>query len=249
MRQSDDPRGVAGRGLVSDQPPGPPPSPPWPGGAQPPGWVPQWPDYRAPVRPPAMDRAVWLMWTGATLALVAGVFSLLTDVGDTSSQPFGGRLSESERHSAEIVGNVVGGLFTAAIVAVWLWMAWANGKGKSWARTVSTVLAAVSAGFFVLGLVLSAVIDVDSGGSTGQRSVGIALSVLQIAVGLGAVWYMYRPESNAFYAASEPPPLLPPSPYGYPGYPAPPGYPPPYSQPRPPPTAPPTQPPNDTGAP
>jgi hypothetical protein len=186
-----------------------------------------------------MDRAVWLMCAGAAFAVIAGVFGLLTDVGDPSSQPFGGKLSESERHSAEIVGNVLGGFATAATVAVWLWMACANGKGKSWARTLSTVLAAVSAGFLVLGLLLAAVIDVDTGGSTGQRSLGFVLSVLQVSVGLGAVWYMYRPESSEFYRLSEPPPMMP-YPYGYqPVHPYPPPFPqqPGPPQPPPPPSA------------
>src|SRR3954453_23751445 len=69
-------------------PASPPPTYPWPGW-QPPqqAW---WPG--PPVRPPAMDRAVRLLWLGAGLTVVATVVNaVLTDPGDVGAGTSFGR--------------------------------------------------------------------------------------------------------------------------------------------------------------
>jgi hypothetical protein len=159
-----------------------------------------------------MDRAVALMCIGATLTGLAAVLSIvLVDSGDSWSLSV--YSSSDGRRAAEIAGYV-GTLITLPLpVAFWLWLAWANAKGKSWARTVAMVLVILRVAFFIPNVLLMTVVDVfGTYRSTPALAVGVALQVIEIAVGVGAVWMMYRPESTAFYAASATPRFLPPYP-------------------------------------
>jgi hypothetical protein len=82
-----------------------------------------------------------------------------------------------------------------APIALWLWMARANGRGRNWARIVSTVLFGAATldltGAFSWppGIRLSLVPMVF--GPTGP--------VLTWLVGLAAVWLLWRPASGAFF--------------------------------------------------
>jgi hypothetical protein len=101
-----------------------------------------------------MDRAVALLCVGgamSAISAIAGVF--LLDPSDGWS--FGAYSSSDQQHTAEVVG-LVGAVFALPVtVGIWLWLAWANGKGKTWARTVTTVLAVVRGASFVPGVVLT----------------------------------------------------------------------------------------------
>jgi hypothetical protein len=82
-------------------------------------------------------------------------------------------------------------------IALWLWMARANGQGRNWARILSTVLFGLAtlqlrgdftqpvshAGFGVTVLYY---------GST-------ALFIAAWLAGAAAVWQLWRPASSAFY--------------------------------------------------
>ena len=69
------------------------------------------------------------------------------------------------------------------LIALWLWMAWANGQGRNWARILSTVLF----GLATLQLL----------GNNGI--VQVVFAVLTWLLGLAAVWLLWRPTSNAFF--------------------------------------------------
>ena len=70
------------------------------------------------------------------------------------------------------------------VIALWLWMARANGQGRTWARIVSTVL------FGLATLQLP-------GGFT--KPVSHAGFVAAWLVGAAAVWLLWRPASSAFF--------------------------------------------------
>ena len=86
---------------------------------------------------------------------------------------------------------VVGGLIGAGL---WLWMAWANKRGRSWARIVSTVFFAIA----TLGLI----------GSFAQANT-IASRIITIvgwAIGLAALVFLWQRQSSDYYAAVSRPP-------------------------------------------
>jgi hypothetical protein len=87
-------------------------------------------------------------------------------------------------------------VFGLAVIALWLWMARANGQGRNWARTVSAVL---------LGLATLQLIGQASAGQPVSRA-GFAVVVFGVIVpglgwlaGLAAVWLLWRPASTAFF--------------------------------------------------
>ena len=98
------------------------------------GWqYPQMPTYpqgpvtpgavAAPPRPPAMQRAVQLMYAGAALALITGIVAGLT----TRNAMFtfsSGSSTTTVHNSGALIGGIVGGIIDGLL---WLWMAWKTG--------------------------------------------------------------------------------------------------------------------------
>jgi ABC-type transport system involved in cytochrome bd biosynthesis fused ATPase/permease subunit len=99
--------------------------------------------------------------------------------------------------------------FGLVVVALWLWMARANGHGKNWARILSMVLVglatleAIRAGTYYRGGYL-AHFTVGGHGysvihSVFGATVGVIVPVLWWLIGLMAVWLLWRPPSRAFF--------------------------------------------------
>lgn len=88
-----------------------------------------------------------------------------------------------ESHTQQVVRAAFAG---AVQSAAWLWMAWKNKSGRSWAR----VLSAIFFGLFCIGTAL--------GVSRGAIEVR-ALSVVTWLVALAVTIELWRPESSAFY--------------------------------------------------
>src|SRR4051794_1521261 len=96
----------------------------------------------APVRPQVVTRAVWLMWAGAALSVVNGVVdalmarSLVTKIiTQTLDQMPPGE--PRPQIPTELLTRVaaIGLVFVGLLYALlWLWMAWKNQSGRSWAR-------------------------------------------------------------------------------------------------------------------
>ena len=141
--------------------------------------------------PPAILNAVKLMYAGAVVNIIGLIVGLAT-AGDLKSaikkaQP---RLTATQVTNSEhflITATVVSSLIGAGL---WLWMAWANKNGKSWARIVSSVFFGIAtlntaASFAQPGDVLSRI-----------------FTVAVWLVGLGAIVLLWRPESTAYYRAS-----------------------------------------------
>ncbi|MBA3309042.1 MAG: hypothetical protein H0U28_03145, partial [Nocardioidaceae bacterium] len=76
-------------------------------------------------------------------------------------------------------------------VGLWLWMAWANGKGRKWARVVATVFGVIN--------VLSFLFVITAGSAT---TPSLIVSVLSVLVGVAALFYLYRPDASQFYSAA-----------------------------------------------
>ena len=141
-----------------------------------------------PAAPPPVLTAVKLMYAGAAVSTVSLIISL-TDIGGSKAairkaRPTLTATQVNQLNTFIITLAVVSGLVG---IGLWLWMARANGRGKSWARIVSTVL-------FCLA-------TLDLVGVFGEPKTALSLifPILTWLVGLGAVYLLWRPESTAFF--------------------------------------------------
>ncbi len=141
-----------------------------------------------PPAPPTVQNAVKLMYTGAAVSTVSLIVSLV-DIGGTKSAIRKARPSLTVAQvnqlntfiiSLAIISGVVG-------IALWLWMARANGQGRNWARILSTVL---------FGL---ATLDLFGVASQPKTVLGLVFPVLTWLLGLGAIVLLWRKQSTAFF--------------------------------------------------
>jgi len=179
-----------------------------------------------PQRPPApqsIQTAVRLIYAGAAVSLV----QLIVTVATISDVKHTVRVRNPNLSPAQVnglAGAAVGVVVFAGLIGIglWLWMAWKNGQGRSWARILSTVFFF----FATLGVI----------GSFGQPET-IASKIVGIVewlVGLAAIIFLWMRDSTAYFnavKASEAGGYLPggygpPGPYGQQGY----GQPGPYGQ-------------------
>lgn len=106
----------------------------------------------------------------------------------------GGPLTADQVDTAVSVGIAIGVVLGIIGVLLWVLMAWANGRGKSWARIVATVLG----GLYVLSFLSSLV--------QGQLSTAsLLVSLLIVVVDIATLVLLWRRESSAFYQAAAQP--------------------------------------------
>ena len=141
-----------------------------------------------PSAPPSVLNAVKLMYAGAAVSTVSLVISLV-DISGTKAAIKKARPSLTVAQvnqlntfiiTLAIVSGVIG-------VALWLWMAKANGQGRNWARILSSVL---------FGL---ATLDMFGVLSQPKTLLGLVFPVLTWLIGLGAVILLWRKDSSAFF--------------------------------------------------
>jgi CDP-diglyceride synthetase len=149
-----------------------------------------------PLRPPApapVLTAVKLMYAGAAVSAVNLIISLAVIGG---LKAYHGRFLGHSLTAAQvsdlntvIIAAVVTGL---VVIALWLWMARANGQGRNWARILSTVL------FGLATLELTPYLF-GFGEVFGVTVFGLIFPLLTWLVGLAVVWLLWRPASSAFF--------------------------------------------------
>jgi hypothetical protein len=154
-------------------PSAPPPEPYQPGPGQP---------------PRSVQTAVRLMYAGATLNAIGVLLGLLT-VGSLRADIVkrSPSLSPTQIRGVEVFGVVGTVLIGLIAIGLWVWMAWANGKGKNWARIVSAVLFGIN----TLNLLLSF--------ARANVAAALILGFLVWLAGLGAIIMMFNKESAPFY--------------------------------------------------
>ncbi len=153
-----------------------------------------------PSRPPApapVLTAVKLMYAGAAVSTVEQIIGLALIVFDIKAAARGRFLGHSltapQMRPLIITVWIVVSL---ALLALWLWLAWANGRGRNWARILSTVL---------FGLATLQLRHPQPQGSPAGFGVTVlyygvtALFVAAWLVGAAAVWLLWRPASSAFF--------------------------------------------------
>ena len=189
---------------------------------------PQYPQYQGAqqmtTRPPApqsIRNAVRLIYAGAAVSLVQLIVTAATMSSIKNTVRLRNpRLTPTQVNaaaSATTVAVVVAGLIG---VGLWLWMAWKNNQGRSWARILSTVFFGIA----TLGVI---------GNLAQPETIASKLiGLLEWLIGLAAIIFLWLRDSSAYYnAVKQPAGYLggygSPDPYGQAGY----GQPGPYGQP------------------
>ncbi len=141
-------------------------------------------------RPASIDMAVKLIWANVALSLVTTVitFLMLDSIVDQALEDAGvsSTLDADSVRAGAVVGAVIGIIISVAVAAL---LAHFIGKGANWARIVYTVLAA-------LGILLSLF------GLGGQPVLLLLLSVVSLVITAAAVFFLWKPESSAYFSAS-----------------------------------------------
>lgn len=148
-----------------------------------------------PTQPPAPLRtAVLLMRVGALLSLLSllSTFLFRDQIRDQVEQTLrdqGTAITSDAVDTAVAIGTAFAVFVGLVGVALWLWMAWANGRGKGWARIVATVLFGLSAVSFLFSF------------SQPQPVLSTVLGVVNLVLGASIVFLLWKRESSAYYAA------------------------------------------------
>lgn len=181
--------------MEETQPP-PPPQGPW-GASQ--EWAAS-PRPRLGVATAEMEQpqtirlAVKLMLIGAALAALSffiaqaqrdEIRDLIADDNPSYSQT-----ELDEQMDAWTVRNVTSAIFG---VGLWIWMAQMNGKGRSWARVVASVLGGIN--LLLTGVILAAGL---------YTAVGFVQAIVNVALAVSILILLYRPESSEYYDAMSP---------------------------------------------
>ena len=140
--------------------------------------------------PQPVRTAVLFMYAGAAMSAIQIILGLIT-IGSLKSiiRSRYPNYSASQIHAAQIAG-VVGIVAVGAIaIGLWLWMAWANGKGRSWARIVASVLFGLNT------------ISLLSQIARPHAAIVLVFEVLVWLAGLGAIFFLWQRESSAYFQA------------------------------------------------
>ncbi len=150
------------------------------------------PDAR-PAAPQTITTAVALMRIGAALSAASVVLTLVTFGAfkdDIAAQLNASNITvtQAEIDTAVAVGISFVVFIGVVSVVLWLWMAWKNAEGRSWARAVASVLGGLNVVFTFFGFV-------------GGQYMGLVL-VLQtatLAIAVGTLVLLWRPASTDYY--------------------------------------------------
>jgi hypothetical protein len=152
-----------------------------------------------PLRPPApapVLTAVKLMYAGAAVSTVELIIGLALIIVDTKAAARGRFLGHSLAAQKPLI-ITVWIAFSLVVIALWLWMARADGQGRNWARILSTVLFGLAT--LQLRGDFTQPVSHAGFGVTVLYYGGTALFVAAWLVGAAAVWLLWRPASSAFF--------------------------------------------------
>ena len=135
------------------------------------------------------------MQLGAVLSVLSVIVSLSTldSIKETIAEamrdadPNVSQSSIDAAYTVGIVSGVVGGIIGAGL---WLWMAWKNGQGRSWARIVATVLGGLGLLSALAGFV-----------SPGMTAVTVGFSLLNLILAVVILVLLWKKESTDYYNA------------------------------------------------
>ena len=154
----------------------------------------------APVR-----TAVKLMYAGAAVTaawLITGLALITTDIQAAARGQFLGHSLTSPQARPFVITVWI--VLCLAVIALWLWMARANGRGRNWARILSTALFGLAT--LQLRGAFTQPVSHAGFGATVLYYGNIMLFVAAWLAGAAAVWLLWRPASSAFFKPRAPRP-------------------------------------------
>jgi len=154
----------------------------------------------APVR-----TAVKLMYAGAAVTaawLITGLALITTDIQAAARGQFLGHSLTSPQARPFVITMWIA--LCLAVIALWLWMARADGRGRNWARILSTALFGLAT--LQLRGAFTQPVSHAGFGATVLYYGNIMLFVAAWRAGAGAVWLLWRPASSAFFKPRAPRP-------------------------------------------
>jgi hypothetical protein len=151
-----------------------------------------------PPQPRSVRVAVILMYAGAAVSAIsliltlAFVHRLKSEIATSlrharTARPY----TAVQIHTAQSSGVIAIVVVLLIITVLWVWMAWANNRGQSWARIVATVLYGLNTIWFLLSL-----------RSLGGPSAVVGLTWL---IGLVATIFLWRRDTTQYIAQSRAP--------------------------------------------
>jgi hypothetical protein len=144
------------------------------------------------VRPKDVDTS-FLLWVAAiVLGLVSVILSFV--LIDNSAledarrqlQTQGGNFTQEQLDSIVTTAKVAGAVFLVIIYGLWLMFVLFMRSGKNWARIVLAVLS----GLWLVSTLF---------GLAGSNAIGLVLDLVQVALVVAAVYFMFRPAANAYF--------------------------------------------------
>jgi hypothetical protein len=154
----------------------------------------QEPERVKPQPPNSVRNAIKLMYAGAALSALAVIITAVT-IGSLKAVILARHpdYTVTQLHRAEVANvtaAVIGGLIA---IGLWLWMAWANGRGHSWARVVSAVLFGIN----TLDLLLS--LSLRHSTAEAHATAAVIIGIVVWLVGLVAIVLLFNKQSSPFY--------------------------------------------------
>jgi hypothetical protein len=131
------------------------------------------------------------MYAGAAVNLIGLIVSVVVPLADIAAVKTQIKKDHPKFTPAQVnqffdQNIIVYAVQGAIIVALWLWMARANGHGKNWARITSSVFFALATVQLFLALGTPSLL-------------GLIFAALTWLIGLGAIVLLWRRESSDFF--------------------------------------------------
>jgi hypothetical protein len=146
-------------------------------------------------QPSSIATAVKLMYAGAALSLVSLIIGLVS-LGGLKDE-IADSVRETDPQATQSVIDAayaasLGFIFVMGLVGIvlWLWMAWKNGQGRSWARVTATVLGVLNALMMLLSLT-----------QPGATAVSIGSGLLSLVLAVAILVFLWKSESSRYYEA------------------------------------------------
>ena len=151
-----------------------------------------------PPKPSTLVNAVRLIWAGGALSLIGVIITLsfssriktaVTNAAIKSNRTAasGHKLTAAQIHSLANATVLLLAVFGIIGVLLWVWMAWANNRGRPWARIVATVLF----GLNTIALFLE----------IGRASVSLITVLLGWLIGVGAIVLLWNKQTSQYINA------------------------------------------------
>ena len=147
-------------------------------------------------RPKTVDNA-WNLWMiGAAISLLSLIFIFTIDSDAIAEQARkslegqGKQPTQKEVDDAANLFKITGVIFSLLFIGLFVLFAYKMRAGRNWARITLTVLGGLSVVSTLFGL-------------SSASGVHLVVALIQMVLILVAIYFMYRPDANQYFAASK----------------------------------------------